>query len=116
MLLCLAVLCKSAHLLHSHGWFDGPFDGNKLDDMNAHIADATGQVLLKAFTTLTPLPPYSDLPIVLQGHGGYDGPTRVPGGGRHGGMAGRGGRGGAPPGMAPDRWQQQGPLPGESHA
>lgn len=57
-----------------------------------------------------------DLQNCLQGMGGFDGPTRVPGGGRHGPMGGRGGRGGPPPGMAPDRWHQQGPLPGELHA
>ncbi|KAL3146721.1 hypothetical protein ABBQ38_014708 [Trebouxia sp. C0009 RCD-2024] len=48
--------------------------------------------------------------------GGYDGPTRVPGGGRgHPGMAGQG-RGMArglvmpPPGVPVDKWQQQGPM------
>lgn len=52
---------------------------------------------------------------MVQG-GGYDGPTRVPGGGRgHPGMAGQG-RGMArglvmpPPGVPVDKWQQQGPM------
>ncbi|KAL3135011.1 hypothetical protein ABBQ32_007959 [Trebouxia sp. C0010 RCD-2024] len=48
--------------------------------------------------------------------GGFDGPTRVPGGGRgHPGMGGQGrgmGRGPVmpPPGVAVDKWQQQGPM------
>lgn len=49
--------------------------------------------------------------------GGFDGPpTRVPGGGRgHPGMVGPGrgmarGAGMPPPGVAVDKWQQQGPM------
>ena len=60
--------------------------------------------------------PCHPLSLFVQG-GGFDGPpTRVPGGGRgHPGMGGPGrgmGRGPVmpPPGVAVDKWQQQGPM------